>query len=192
MSQTSRTATMFKCIRHHKLLSISWSRHRLVDLNSFSTGKNRQYTVANHQKDNTIVLAAAAAKKQNFEKLFRHFDLFLKELKRKNWINHHCSDYLEELVIANKSNSHFQHVLIKLNQRSNHELNESIDFFQSNLAQLSVKEQSVLFHVISFLNLKGSKSHELILMLEEKFYDQIEQCDMDDILNYQKGFSVFR
>ena len=160
--------------------------HKLLTKCSTLELNNKQKSIENHTKLNEKLRV-----QENFQLLSKLLNVFIGDLRRDKWISNDLSQ-LEKIIIANKSNQHLENVYQKLYQTN--DFKEMVKYFTNNINQLDTKEQSVLFRLFVLINSTrlNAESNKLINELELKFYDQLEKCDLNDFLNYERGFHLLR
>ena len=91
---------------------------------------------------------------------------------------------LEPIVKLNSSLPSLHFSRAKLSHFT--EYKQTIDYFSSNLEQLSSKEKALLYRVLAILSVKDSKL-ELLARLELDLKDNLHRCDLSTILNFSIG-----
>lgn len=128
------------------------------------------------------------SKKENFINLANMLDKYRVGLKEMKLVD----KLTEKIDLFSKSNSK-NPSLYKLitNIKNSDEYQNTFGYFKANLDHLNVKEQACLMRVLSILEL-DPKSNDLVIELEKKYYYQIENCDLYDMINFFKAFYRLR
>ena len=156
-------------------------------------GKNKYFIRENNTEKVYLQETSEIKKIKNFKKLSGLLQLFLENLSQMKWANfsreNKTIDGIELILKFNEFNPLLISLINKINSR--HDFISIKEYFLKNLEQLTPKEQAVLFRLMNLLD-KNFKDNPLVLKLENLYYENLNYFDLNDLLNYHRGFFILR
>ncbi|RNA01316.1 hypothetical protein BpHYR1_020599 [Brachionus plicatilis] len=158
-------------------------------------GYSRRDFFAKENNPDTLYLQETSEIKKikNFKKLSNILQIFFENLTQMKWTNFSRDmkiiDGIDLVLKFNEFNPLLISLIDKINSR--HDFLAIKDYFLKNLDQLSPKEQAILFRLMNLLD-KNFKENPLVLKLERLYYENLNHFDLNDLLNYHRGFFILR